>query len=253
MARYVLEVSYNGTAFHGSQVQENAETVQGVLNKALSTLFRKNLETLGASRTDEGVHALANYYHFDFDGELHPQFHYKLNAVLPFTVSVNKIFQALRDDINARFDAISRSYRYRIFSMKNPFHHKRAYYFPYRLDESILHETAQFLLQTKDFESFAKRNAQNHTFQCNIFEAKWERIEDQLHFTVTANRFLRGMVRALVGTQLQAARGKITVADFKEIIDAKDCRRADFSVPGHGLYLEKIAYPKGALAELELL
>ena len=246
MARYFLEVSYNGTLFHGSQVQGDTPTVQLALNKALQMLFRTPIITLGASRTDEGVHALCNVYHFDTDLPIHPHFQYKLNAILPFSLSVNNVYTGA-DDVNARFDAVSRRYRYRIYGAKNPFLFERALYFPYRLDYELLHETAAIIQQTTSFESFAKRGGQTKTFLCRIDSSAWEQHRDEWHYVVTANRFLRGMVRALVGTQLQVARGKYTVEDFKAIIAAKDCTKADFSVAGFGLYLEKIEYGEGKL------
>jgi tRNA pseudouridine38-40 synthase len=250
--RYFLEVSYDGTAFHGSQIQGDTLTVQGILNKSLSTLLRRPVETFGASRTDEGVHALANFYHFDEEHELHPQFHYKLNAILPFTISLQHIYTSTKDDANARFDATSRRYRYRIYSRKNPFLNNRALYYPFAINKEVLNETAKALFDYKNFETFSKRNTQSHTFLCTIFQSYWEEVREELHYVVEANRFLRGMVRGLVGTQLQVARGRITVADFRKNIVAQDCTLADFSVAGHGLYLEAVNYPDGYLKELHL-
>lgn len=240
--RYVLEVMYDGTHFHGSQLQGNLPTIQLALNQALFTLLREEVVTFGASRTDEGVHALCNFYHFDTEKELKPQFHYNLNSILPFALSVKNIYIARKNEFNARFDAIDRTYRYKIYSKKNPFYYQRALYYPFKIDEEKLSHTATLLKEYTDFETFSKRNTQTYTFQCNIFESFWERKDDQLHYVVKANRFLRGMVRGLVGTQLQVGRGRHSVDDFKNIIEAKDCTRADFSVAGHGLYLEKIAY-----------
>ena len=252
MQRYFLEVMYNGTVFHGSQLQGDLPTVQKAVNDALSTLFREDIVSFGASRTDEGVHASANYYHFDTEKEPHAQLHYKLNALLPHAISVKRIFRCTDPPINARFDAVSRSYRYRIYHRKHPFYFQRALYYPYKIDPELLKETAAMLLDYEDFETFSKRNTQTHTFRCKIFESRWEQAEDQLHYFVRANRFLRGMVRGLVGTQLQVARGKMSLDDFRSVIESRDCRRADFSVTGHGLYLEHIEYPKDKLIELKL-
>lgn len=249
MTRYVLEVMYDGTHFHGSQLQGDTPTVQLALNNALSTLLREEMTTFGASRTDEGVHALSNFYHFDTEKELKEQFLYNLNSLLPFSLSVKNIYTA-SDDFNARFDAISRTYRYKIYSKKNPFYHQRALYYPFKLDDEKLQETAAMLKHYTDFESFCKRNSQVYTFQCHIFESYWERHKDQLHYIVKANRFLRGMVRGLVSTQLQVARGRFSLDDFKAIIKAKDCTKADFSVAGCGLYLEEIEFPKESLVIL---
>jgi len=249
--RYFLEVSYDGTAFHGSQLQGTTPTVQLAINRALSTLLRRNVESFGASRTDEGVHALGNFYHFDEDGALHPQFKYKLNAILPFTIAVNNIYVSTKKEANARFDAISRRYRYRIYAQKNPFRHQRALYFPFRINEPVLHEAAEILYDYDNFETFSKRNTQSKTFLCKIYDALWERQEDELHFVVEANRFLRGMVRGLVGTQLQVAREKMDLARFRQIIEMRDCTLADFSVAGHGLYLEAVRYPEGYLQQVQ--
>lgn len=246
MSRYAIAVSYDGTHFHGSQLQGELPTVQLAVNKALSTLLREDILTFGASRTDEGVHALANFYHFDTEKAIQQRLLYNLNAILPYSLSVNAIYQTA-PDFNVRFDAVSRKYRYKIYSKKNPFYHERALHYPFKIDTGLLKETATILKEYKDFESFSKRNTQTHTFQCSIFESYWEEKEDQLHYVVCANRFLRGMVRGLVSTQLQVARGRFSLKDLRNIIEAKDCTKADFSVAGHGLYLEEINFPADSL------
>ncbi len=245
--RYLIEVMYDGTAFHGSQLQESLDTVQFALNKALSTILRTAIETYGASRTDEGVHALCNFYHFDTEVVLMPQVLYRLNAVLPEALSVIHIYTPENPEMNVRFDAISRQYRYRVYPGRNPFLVNRALYYPYKIDLPLLHETAALLRLYEDFETFSKRHSQTKTFRCAIYQSYWEEREGELNYVVEANRFLRGMVRGLVGTQLKAARGKYGLEEFKHIIEAKDCTRADFSVAGHGLYLEKIVYPEGSM------
>lgn len=250
MPRYVLQVMYDGGAFNGSQIQGDQPTVQRSLNQALSTLLRQEVQTFGASRTDEGVHALCNYYHFDTAANLAAHAAYQLNAILPMQLAVRGLFRSTAD-FNARFDAISRRYRYRIYWKKNPFLVGRSLHFPYRLDREVLNETAAALMEYSDFESFAKRGAQTHTFQCRILQSYWEDVGDELHYIVEANRFLRGMVRGLVGTQLRASRGKFGLQEFRDIIEARDCTRADFTPKGWGLYLEEIRYPEGALERLE--
>lgn len=250
MARYFLEVMYDGSALHGSQLQGETPTVQLAINLALSTLLRKEIETFGASRTDEGVHAMGNYYHFDLEEPLHPQFKYRLNAILPDIVAVRRLFVTNDPNMNARFEAISRRYRYRIYHTKDPFQLHRALFFPFTIDIEVLHQTAAIIKEYEHFESFAKRNSQNKTFICRIQQSYWEQKEGELHYVVEANRFLRGMVRGLVGTQLQIARGRGTVDDFRKIIEANDCTQADFSVTGNGLYLEKITYPENSLTEI---
>src|ERR1043165_233729 len=235
---------YDGTAFNGSQIQGEQPTVQLSLNQALTTLLRQPIETFGASRTDEGVHALSNYYHFDADDLLTLHHTYQINAILPAALSVKGLYLAAHD-FNARFDATSRRYRYRIYRKKNPFLLHRSLHYPYRLDRRLLDETAAALLEYSDFESFSKRGAQTKTYQCRIIQSYWEQDGEELCYVVEANRFLRGMVRGLVGTQLRAARGKYDVAEFRRIIESKDCSRADFSPKGWGLYLEEVVYPDG--------
>lgn len=241
---------YDGTCFHGSQIQNELPTVQLSVNNALSTLLRRPVASLGASRTDEGVHASSNFYQFDNDAELRPDFMYKFNAILPPGIAVKAIYKA-KEGFNARFNALSRSYRYRIYSSKNPFKINRAYFFPFRLDREVLDQCAALLPEYHLFDSFCKRHGQSKTTECSILESRWEQVGEELHYVVTANRFLRGMVRGLVGTQLHIARGGRAIADFREIIEAQDCTKAFFNVPGHGLYLESVLYPDGVLTQYQ--
>lgn len=247
MTRYFLEVVYDGTPYHGSQLQGDTPTIQLAINKALGTLLRNPVDSFGASRTDEGVHALCNFYHFDTEQELHQSFIYKMNAILPHSIAVKKVYTSNNINANARFDATTRRYRYRIYNKKDPFLYDRAYYYPFSIDKTILQQTAAIIKEYTHFESFSKRNTQTKTFICNIYKSYWEEHEKEIHYIVEANRFLRGMVRGLVGTQLQVAREKITIQEFKNIIESGDNQKADFSVPGHGLYLEEIRYPEGLL------
>lgn len=250
MTRYFIEVQYDGTAFHGSQIQGQQRTVQYELNKALSLLLRREVTTQGASRTDEGVHALCNFYHTDLDVTLKASMLYNLNALLPHAMSIKGIYGLADPDANARFAAVSRQYRYRIYFRKDPFLYQRALLYPYKMDRGILDETAALLMNYNNFETFSKKNAQTFTHQCTLYRSEWQAVGDELHYVVWGNRFLRGMVRALVGTQLRVARGRHTVPEFKDIIESGDCSRADFSVPGFGLYLEQINYPDGLLLPL---
>lgn len=247
MARYVLEVMYNGTQFHGSQVQGDLPTVQLALNQMLSTLFREEIISFGASRTDEGVHALSNFYHFDTEKNIDFDLLYKGNAILPQGVAIKKIYSAANTEFNARFHAVLRKYRYRIYPFKNPFLANRALYYPFPLRRDVLDEMAATIKQHTHFESFSKRNSQSKTFTCRIAESYWEQNGEELHYVVSANRFLRGMVRGLVGTQLHLARHNHTAKELVEIIEANDCTKAYFNVAGHGLYLEEIIYPEGVL------
>lgn len=242
MKRYFIEVAYEGTRFAGFQAQENAMTVQGELDRALSILLREPVKTTGSSRTDAGVHAFQNFLHFDAPAVLIPHFPYKLNAILPPEIAVRSV-REVPDQAHARFDASSRSYLYRIYPEKDPFLRHRGYFFPYPLAEDILHAAAGLLLSHTQFEAFSKRNTQVKTYRCQILLAAWRREGKELLFEVTANRFLRGMVRGLVGTMLQAAREKISLDDFREILEGGDNRRTDFSVPPGGLFLTQVAYP----------
>ena len=250
MARYVLEVMYDGTCYHGSQIQGDTPTVQLELNKTLSMLFRNPIQTVGASRTDEGVHALCNYYHFDWDGELNMDLRYKCNSIMSGGVAVTRLFKAANPEFNSRFDAVRRQYRYRIYKKKNPFLLNRGLFYPFAMSRDILDETAGIIKEYEQFESFSKRNAQSKTFNCTIHQSYWEQNGEELHYVVEANRFLRGMVRGLVGTQIHFARGKEPLDGFRKIIEARDCTLAFFDVAGHGLYLEKIVYPDGVLEEI---
>lgn len=247
---YFLHVSYDGTHFNGSQIQGNLPTIQGILNVKLSMLLRRPIETYGASRTDEGVHARMNMYHFEMEPcEIMYDLKYKLNSVLPPHLAVVELYSA--DDLtkNCRFDALSRQYRYKIHAHKDPFLHNRSYFYPYKLDFEALNSSAKIIMEFTDFSTFAKKNSQTFTHNCQIFNSYWDETSDGLEYVVEANRFLRGMVRALVGTQLHVGRGKCTIDQFRNKIESKNSQEADFSVPGHGLYLENIKYPNGYFDE----
>ncbi|NBR37337.1 MAG: tRNA pseudouridine(38-40) synthase TruA [Chitinophagales bacterium] len=241
MARFFLEVAYRGTAYSGFQSQENANTIQQEVEQAFRTLQRNAVVLTGSSRTDAGVHALQNFFHFDFESPLHPQFVYKINAILPSDIVVRSV-QQVADDAHCRFDASSRVYDYFIYRSKDPFLEDRAWYFPYTLNMEALQEAAALLMRHHDFTSFSKRNTQVKTFECSIMESSWRQQQDCLVYRVRANRFLRGMVRALVATMLQVGRGTLSLEDFRAVIDAKDCTRASFAAPAHGLFLVEVCY-----------
>ena len=243
MQRYFLEVAYKGAAYKGFQKQPGAATIQLEVEKALQVLFQQPFELTGSSRTDSGVHALQNFFHFDTPITLEPKQLYNLNAILPEDIVAKNIIP-VDAQAHCRFGATSREYTYYIYRVKNPFLKDRAYFYPYQLDIELLQETAQCLLKYTDFTSFSKRNTQVKTFDCTITAAKWSTTYDQVIFSITANRFLRGMVRGLVGTMLRVGRGVISVNDFKDIIESKDCSKADFSVPPQGLFLTAVNYPE---------
>lgn len=205
----------------------------------------------GSSRTDAGVHALQNFFHFDttiapaeWPGILGnmQKLAYKLNAILPADIVIKGLY-AVADEAHSRFLAVSREYKYYIYQHKNPFLQERAFYFPYKLNLEAMQEAAEVLKGYADFTSFSKRNTQVKTFLCKITLSKWEQEGDCLVYHVVANRFLRGMVRALTATMLQVGRGKLSMEQFKAIIEARDCTMASFAVPAHGLFLQKVHYP----------
>jgi tRNA pseudouridine38-40 synthase len=248
MARYFLEVFYKGSGYSGFQKQENASSIQSEIEKAFAVFQREHIMLTGSSRTDAGVHALQNFFHFDFAGTIHPQFLYKINAILPAGIAVRNIIN-VAPTAHCRFDATGREYKYYIYQSKNPFLQDRAYYFPYTLNIDRLNEAAGIFMEYRDFRSFSKRNTQVKTFQCTLVKSEWTTEGDALVYHVKANRFLRGMVRGLTGTMLQAGRGKISVDEIRNIILAGDCSRADFSVPSQGLFLVKVEYPESVLQQ----
>ncbi|BAV04269.1 tRNA pseudouridine38-40 synthase [Filimonas lacunae] len=247
MPRYFLEVAYKGTRYSGFQIQENVATIQAEVERALKVLSRQEIELTGSSRTDAGVHALQNYFHFDSDREWTPRQLYSLNAIIEPDVVIKRI-TPVPDDAHSRFHATAREYNYHIYSKKDPFRDDRAYFFPYTLDTALLNQAAAILMEYRDFTSFSKRNTQVKTFLCSIEISQWHFNEDgTLYYHVKANRFLRGMVRGLVATMLKVGRGALSLDDFRKVIEAKDCSKADFSAPGHGLFLVAVHYPEGLL------
>ena len=241
MPRYFLEVSYKGAGYSGFQVQKNANTIQAEVENAFKVLQKEQVSMTGSSRTDAGVHALQNYLHFDFDGKINPHFLYKMNAILPSGIVLKQLIP-VHPDAHSRFDAVSREYKYFIYQNKNPFKEDRAWYFPYTLTMDHLQKAAGIILEYKDFTSFSKRKSQVKTFFCNIQESKWIFENDCLVYSIKANRFLRGMVKALVATMMQIGRENITINDFKKIIESKDCSKAKFNAPSHGLFLISVNY-----------
>lgn len=243
MPRFFLEVLYKGTAYNGFQSQKNTgKTIQEEVQKAFAILQKEDISMTGSSRTDAGVHALQNFFHFDYEGKLHQQFIYKFNAILPADIVALSIRQ-VGNEAHARFDAQSREYKYFIYKEKNPFLQDRAYYYPYTLDIARMKEASAILKGYTDFTSFSKRNTQVKTFNCVIQESEWVMEGDCLVYHVKADRFLRGMVRALTGTMLKVGRGKMTLDEFRGVIESRDCTKANFAVPAQGLFLVQVYYP----------
>jgi tRNA pseudouridine38-40 synthase len=242
MKRYFIEVAYDGADFGGFQIQANQQTIQGALEHAMNILFRETISLTGASRTDAGVHALQNFLHFDTDIPITSKHIYNLNALLPNSIVVNNIY-GVPDEAHSRFDAIKRSYIYKIHSKKSPFLEGRSWFYPFPVDVKALQAAADTLLNHTDFESFSKKNTTVNTFDCKITKAEWEQDGDIITFSIDSNRFLRGMIRGLVGTMLHCGRGQLKTADFISIIESKNEQKVDFSTPAHGLYLSAINYP----------
>ena len=242
--RYFVQFSYFGQAYHGWQNQPNAITVQQVLEEAFSKLLRLPIALAGAGRTDTGVHAKQMFAHFNTD-EIKDinDLVYRLNALLPEAIAVQTIFE-VSDEVHARFDAVERTYEYWIVQEKNPFYSDFAYYVKHPLNVEAMNQAAAILLQFEDFECFSKSNTNVKTHRCAIKEVIWEKKEDKLVFTITANRFLRNMVRAIVGTLLEVGTGKLKTDDVKSIINSKDRGKAGPSVPAKGLYLTAVHYPE---------
>jgi tRNA pseudouridine38-40 synthase len=242
MKRYFIEVCYDGAGFGGFQIQQNQQTIQGALENAMSILFRQSIPLTGASRTDAGVHALQNFFHFDTDIEIIAKHIYNLNALLPNSIVVNDIY-IVPNNAHCRFDAIKRAYLYKIHTIKSPFLEGRSWYYPFPLDILAMQQAANALLNYTDFESFSKKNTTVNTFDCKITKAKWLQEGTIITFNIDSNRFLRGMIRGLVGTMLQVGRGQTSLEGFNEIIRLKNEQNVDFSTPAHGLYLSEIEYP----------
>ena len=241
--RYFIELSYNGVAYHGWQNQPNAISVQEVTEKALSTLLKTPISIMGAGRTDTGVHAKQMFAHFDYENDfIKKKLIYKLNSFLPEDIVIHNIFK-VKDESHARFHAISRTYLYRIALKKNPFTHNSTFCFKQDLDLERMKEATKILFQYKDFQCFSKSNTDVKTYNCTIIKAEWVIVNDELQFTIKADRFLRNMVRAIVGTLITIGLGKMAVDDLHTIIKSKNRSEAGFSVPAHALYLTAVEYP----------
>jgi tRNA pseudouridine38-40 synthase len=254
MHRYFLEVAYKGTAYSGFQTQHNANSIQAEIEKAIEIIQKKKCSMTGSSRTDAGVHAWQNFFHFDtvipflqwekIQNESHLV--YMLNAILPADIVIKNI-KEVSQDLHCRFDAVSREYNYYIYQEKNPFLKDKAYYFPYKLDLEKMQKAAAIIKECTDFTSFCKRKTQVKSFICHIEESSWLIKDNTLIYKVISNRFLRGMVRALTATMLKIGRGTISLNEFRLIIEAKDCTKASFAVPAHGLFLIRVNYQDNIL------
>ena len=240
--RYFIELSYNGKNYHGWQIQPDAISVQEKLNFAVSTILQQKIEVVGAGRTDTGVHASQMFAHFDIDEKLEGDVPHKLNSILPNDIVVNDVF-LVDAEKHARFSAESRSYEYRIWSGRNPFLLDFSWQIhSQKLDIVKMNEAAKLLLEYENFQTFSKVKTEVYTFNCNVTEAYWKQTDDLLTFYISANRFLRNMVRAIVGTLVDVGLHKVSVEDFRQIIESKNRSNAGLSVPAKGLFLTKIKY-----------
>ena len=243
MARYFIDLSYKGTNYHGWQIQKNATGVQQLLNRALSLKTGRDIETIGSGRTDKGVHALQQFAHFDTPKKINEeQLAFQLNRVLPNDIVVKSIHK-VNPDAHARFDATARSYQYKINGIKDPFLINTSYYRRGVLNLGLMNQAAGSLMGTQDFESFSKVKTDVNHFRCTITRSEWGQEGDKIYYNVTADRFLRGMVRTLVGTMLDIGAGKVSLEELKNIIESMDRKKAGRAVPAHGLYLTEVRYP----------
>ena len=251
MMRYFITLSYDGSAYHGWQIQPNGTSVQETLQQALSTLLRTSIEVVGAGRTDAGVHATMMVAHFDFPASEDEicavpldcaQLTYKLNKILPPDIAVQQV-RPVADDMHARFSATLRTYHYFVHLRKNPFRRRYSWQLYGDIDFQRMNEAASALLEYRDFTSFSKVNTDTKTNECIITEAHWDELEPGVwRFTISANRFLRNMVRAIVGTLIEVGRGKLSIEDFRQVIEQKNRCSAGESVPGNALFLVDIKY-----------
>ena len=241
--RYFFYISYKGTNYHGWQVQPNANTVQAEINKALATILQTNIDTVGSGRTDTGVHAREQVFHSDLPSEAQKEMILnKMNGLLPADIVVNKILP-VENEAHARFNAISRSYEYHLHFKRSPFKMKEYHFLPKTPDFEQMNQACKTMLGEHDFTSFSKVKTEVKNFLCDLTRVEWQFDEEKAIFYVTGNRFLRGMVRALVGTLLNVGYGKTTLKEFAEILRVKDRAAAGQSVPPQGLYLCDVRYP----------
>ena len=254
--RFFASISYNGSGYSGWQIQQNAPSIQDEVQKAVSTVLREKIDVTGAGRTDTVVNASGFTAHFDFDGDIilkeHDRIVYKINAILPGGIVVNSI-RRVRDDAHARFDAVSRTYKYYIHNRKDPFARNFSWFCKFPLDVDAMNKAAGMILGRRDFSCFEKAGGTAVSPVCDITAAAWSRYiptvaalpgTDYLVFTITANRFLRNMVRAIVGTMIEIGRGKRPPEWIADVLSSRDRCEAGQSVPGHALFLTDIEYPK---------
>ncbi len=246
--RYLLELSFNGSNYHGWQIQPNSISVQETIEKCLSTILKEKISIVGAGRTDTGVHASYFCAHFDCINSIpdNSDFIYKSNSLLPGDISIKNLHK-VKDDFHARFDALSRTYQYKLNTSKNPFLVHSSYYLKKDIDFNKMNLAAIKLYNYQDFKCFSKSNSDVHTFNCIITNARWTFNENYWVFEISSNRFLRNMVRAIVGTLIEIGEGKHEINHIDLVIKSKNREKAGYSVPAQGLYLTNIIYPKNSV------
>ncbi len=246
--RYFIRLSYDGADYHGWQIQSNGISVQEVLQHCVATLLRQDVRVVGAGRTDAKVNASLMVAHFDLTDDTPPldceQFVYRLNKLLPPDIAVSHV-ERVSDEMHARYSAVRRTYHYFVHIGKQPFRRHYSWHLFGEVDFARMNEAALLMLGRRDFTSFSKVDTDTKTNLCTVEEARWDELEPGVwRFTITANRFLRNMVRAVVGTLLEVGRGKMTAEEFAEVIERKDRQAAGVSVPGHALFLVDVKYPE---------
>jgi len=251
--RYVLDIAYDGTRYAGWQRQQNAHTVQAELEDALHTLLRCPVEVVGAGRTDTGVHARQLIVHFDVAETLPDGFLHHINGILPYDVAVKSLMKAKNEAFHARFDAERRSYQYQIVLRKTPHLHSHALWVRQELNWDKILIASELLLHYQDFAAFCKARGNQHTTLCQLFESSWELSASMATYHITANRFLRGMVRAIVGTLIEVGRHKINLSQFKQIIESRDRSQAGPNIAAKGLSLVHVGYPDACWTVIESL
>lgn len=249
--RYVIDIAYKGTVYHGFQIQPNANTVQEEVEKALSRILKRPIQIYSAGRTDAGVHGLQMPVQFDFEEALPDRFMQGINGMLPYDIAADNLCKALRPDFNVRFAAIGRSYVYRIARKKMPLLKDITWGYRKELDIESMKACAAILFEYDSFESFCKAGGSNKTFFCKITESRFEEKENMLEYYVSADRFLRGMVRAIIGTLLEVGKGNMDIEDFRKVIETKSRSSAGSALPAEGLTLTRVFYKPGELEKIE--
>lgn len=249
MPRYFIEVMYKGTNYSGLQTQINAITIQSVIENAFQKILRTPINLTGSSRTDTGVHALQNFFHIDTNDKFPIQKIYNINAILPPDIVVKNIY-AVPPQTHCRFNALSRQYKYFIATQKNPFIQDRSYYYPYTINLTLLQQAAAIIQTQNNFINFSKKHTQVNNFICDIQKSQWNTTQYGYIYNIQANRFLRGMIRALVATMLNVGRGSLAIQEFENLFQHNEKKLVDFSAPAQGLFLIAVSYPENLLTLL---